>query len=147
MHDDANDVAAIEALIRRQFFSLDWRPGKSADWDSFTADFFPDALLYPASRPAKRQTVQEFVERMKGLSGTKLESFHEVVLGNEIRVFGNVAVALAACEMTENDAQVNRGVEMMLFVKSDGEWRIVAQAWDTEDGGKAIPATLLNTTP
>jgi hypothetical protein len=28
-------------------------------------------------------------------------------LGTEVRVFGNVAVALAACEMTEIDAEVS----------------------------------------
>ena len=34
-----------------------------------------------------------------------------------------VAVAVAACEMTENDARVNRGVEMMLLIKTDSEWK------------------------
>jgi hypothetical protein len=37
-----------------------------------------------------------------------------------------VAVAVAACEMTENDTRVNRGVEMMLLIKDGGEWKIVA---------------------
>ena len=57
---------------------------------------------------------------MKNLVGTKLRSFQEVVLGTEVRVFGNVAVALAACEMTENDGAVNRGVEMLLLIKNGG---------------------------
>ena len=88
-----DDVRAIEALIARQFASLNWMPGTSADWDAFAADFSPDASLYPAARPAQRQTVAAFVERMKGLMGTKLRSFQEAVLGSEVRVFGNVAVA------------------------------------------------------
>ena len=57
----------------------------------------------------------------------------------EVRVFGNVAVALAACEMTEDDAEVNRGVEMLLLVKTDGAWRIACQAWDTEGPSRPIP--------
>ncbi len=138
-----DDVRAIEALIARQFGSLTWTPGASADWDAFAADFFPEASLYPAARPAQCQTVEAFVERMKGLVGTKLRSFHEVVLGTEVRVFGNVAVALAACEMTENDGQVNRGVEMLLLIKDEGAWRIVSQAWDTESPSKPIPNDLL----
>jgi hypothetical protein len=101
-------VSAFEALIARQFGSLIWAPGRSADWDAFAADFFPEASLYPAARPATRQTVAAFIERMKGWAGTKLRSFREVVLGTEVRMFGYVAVALAACEMTENDGQVNR---------------------------------------
>ena len=136
------DVQAIEALIARQFTSLSWSPETSADWDAFAADFCPEASLYPAARPAKRQTVEGFVERMKGLAGTKLRSFHEVVLGTEVRVFGNVAVALAACQMTENEGEVNRGVEMLLLIRNEGAWRIVSQAWDTESPESPIPLHL-----
>ena len=137
------DVRAIEVLVARQFGSLTWTPETSAKWDAFAADFFPEATLYPAARPAQRQTVEAFVERMKGLAGTKLRSFHETVLGTEVRVFGNVAVALAACEMTENDGQVSRGVEMLFLIKNEGVWRIVSQAWDTESQSKPIPGYLV----
>jgi hypothetical protein len=120
-----DDVQAIEAVIARQFASLSWMPGTPADWAGFAADFLPEASLYPAARPAKRQTVEAFIERMKGLTGTKLRSFAEAVLGTEIYVFGNVAVALAACEMTENDVDVQRDVEMLLLIKNEGTWQIV----------------------
>ena len=112
----------------------------------FAADFFPEASLYPAARPAKRQTVEAFIERMKGLAGTKLRSLQEAVLGTEIHVFGNVAVAVAACEMTENGAEVNRGVEMLLLIKNEGAWRIVSQAWDMESPSKRIPVQLVGGT-
>jgi hypothetical protein len=42
-------------------------------------------------------------------------------------MFDNVAIAVAGCEITENDADVTRGVEMMLLVKDAGVWRIAAQ--------------------
>jgi hypothetical protein len=142
---DGDDIRAIEALIARQFGSLNWNAGQSADWEAFAADFLPEASLYPAARPARAQTVDGFVERMKGLAGTKLRSFRERVLGTELRVFGNVAVALAACEMIENDAEASRGVEMLLLVKSDGAWRIVSQAWDKESPSAPIPLHLLAT--
>jgi hypothetical protein len=138
-----DDVQAIEAVIARQFASLSWAPGTSADWDGFAADFFPEASLYPAARPAKRQTIKAFIERMKSLEGTKLRSFEEAVLGTEVRVFGNVAVALAVCEMTENGAEVHRGVEMLLLIKNAGAWQIVSQAWDTESPSQPIPMRLL----
>jgi ketosteroid isomerase-like protein len=80
---------------------------------------------------------------MQGLAATTLRSFTEVPLGHDIRVFGNVAVALAACRITENETQVMRGVEMLLLVKNEGRWQIVSQAWDTEDRSKPIPADLL----
>jgi len=81
---------------------------------------------------------------MKGLAGTRLRSFTEVLLGTDIRLFGNVAVALAACEITENDTEVSRGIEMLLLVKSDGAWKIVSQAWDMESPSNPIPTYLIN---
>lgn len=138
-----DDVLAIKAMIARQFSSLSWTPGASADWQAFTADFLAGAALYPAARPAKSQTIDRFVERMKSLVGTTLRSFEETVLGSEVHVFGNVAVAVAACEMVENGAEVNRGVEMMLLVKDEGMWRIVSQAWDKESPSHPIPARLV----
>ena len=129
-------------MVARQFASLNWSPETSADWDAFAADFHPEATLYPAARPPKVQTVQAFVERMKGLAETKLRSFQEAVLGIEVHVFGNVAVAIAGCEIVENTSTVNRGVEMMLLVKDDAAWKIVSHVWDTESPSKPIPAQL-----
>lgn len=40
-----DDKRAIEALIRRQFESLQWAPDRAGDWDGFTADFHPEATL------------------------------------------------------------------------------------------------------
>ena len=141
IHSD--DHGAIEALIHRQFASLSWAPGKLADWEGFAADSFPQASLYPSARPAKRQTVHAFVERIRRLAETTLVSFEETVLGTEIRVFSNVALAFAACEITENDVEVNRSVEALLLIKDKGTWRIVSQAWDTASEAKPIPEDLI----
>jgi hypothetical protein len=138
-----NDIEAIKAIITRQLASASWASGKSADWNAFAADFLPGATLYPAARPAKCQTVQAFIERMKGLAESQLRSFNAVVLRTEIRVFGNVAVAAAVCEMTENDTQVNRTVEMSLLIRDRGSWQIVSQAWDPESQSNPISVDLL----
>jgi hypothetical protein len=137
------DHEAIRGIIERQFGSLNWSPTTPANWSAFLGDFLPGASLYPAARPAKSQKPEEFVERMRGLATTKLRSFQEASLGRQIRVFGNVAVAVAVCQITENETQVTRGIEMMLLVRTDGQWRIVSQAWDTEGEMKPIPADLL----
>jgi hypothetical protein len=138
-----DDKRAIEAIIARQFGSLNWQPGTVIDWQAFAADFIPGAVLYPAARPAKSQTVEGFVERMKGLAAGELQSFSETVLGFDIRVFGNVAVAAAGCEMVENEKTVSRNVEMMLLIKSDGVWQIVSQAWDRASETRPVPADLM----
>ena len=143
---DRDDIHAIEALVDRQFASMSWGPKAPANWNAFAADFLPDASLYASARPAKRQSVGAFIERMQSIAGTKLLSFHETVLGTEIRVFGHIAVAVAACKMLENGTDMKRGVEMLLLVKDEGVWKIVAQAWDTEGPLKQIPTNLLGRT-
>ena len=140
--DASADRRAIEAVIARQFASLNWSDGGSADWSGFTADFFAGAQLYPAARPAQSRSVAEFRHRMDGVARTTLPSFKERPLGVEIRIFGNVAIAAAGCEMIENGSTISRGVEMLLLVKSDGRWQIVAQAWDSETPSRPLPAEL-----
>lgn len=133
------DRQAIRALIARQFSSLSWTPNNPADWDAFSADFVPEALLYPSARPAGGQTVQAFMDRMKNLEQTTLRMFQESLERCEICVFGNVAVAAAVCEQVENAGRANRSVEMFLLVRNDDGWRIASQAWDMESRAKPIP--------
>jgi len=144
MNNTDADVAAIEAIIARQFASLSWSREREGNFAAFAADFAPDAQLFPAARPARPQTVGAFVERMASLAQTSLLAFHETVLGTKIHVFGNVAVAIAAAEMIENDRNTNRNVEMLLLLKTEGVWRIVCQAWDRVSPANPIPAELIS---
>jgi hypothetical protein len=80
---------------------------------------------------------------MRGLTELRLPSFAQSALGTEILVFGNVAVAMGACENVENEAETVRGVEAFLLVKDNGAWRIASQAWDTEGEPNPIPDHLL----
>ena len=139
----ANDASAIRDVLASQFRALQWEPGRPADWVAFRSTFFPDTTFVPAARPAQRKTVDEFIARMQKLEADgKLKTFHETMLGTTIYVFGNVAVALGACEMLENGEEVTRDVGAFLFVKDAGKWRIAGQAWDLETEDNPIPAPL-----
>jgi hypothetical protein len=139
----SDDVRQIEALIARQFASLNWTDGAGGQWDVFSGDFLEGASLYPSARPARRQDVGSFIARMKGLAQSTLPALQEQVLGSKVEVFGNIAVAVAACEMTENDVEVRRTVEMMLLVKEEGGWKIAAQAWDLETPEMTLPTEFV----
>jgi hypothetical protein len=65
------------------------------------------------------------------------------MLRADVHVFGNTAAAFAACEIVENEAEVTRGVEVLLLIKNGGAWQIVSQAWDVESEGKPLPERLL----
>lgn len=129
---DRTDLREIQALISRQFRSMSWQDAEAPDSTTFKADFRRDAVLYPSARPVQPVSIDAFADRMNDLSKATLRSFQERVLGQSIKFFGNVAVAVVACENTENGSEVNRNVEMMLLVKEQGNWKIVAQAWDKE---------------
>jgi len=97
------DVSAIKQVMRQEL-SITWSREKAPDWDAFADTFLPGASLFPAARPVKTQTLDQFIERMKRLRDEgKLESFEVTPLGCDVRVFGNVAVAFAACEMLKTD--------------------------------------------
>lgn len=140
---DDEDVAAIRQVMRDQFLSLAWSRAKDADWASFAGEFVPGALLFPAARPLAPQSVDQFMDRMKRLRAeVKLATFEETPLGCEVRVFGNVAVAFAGCEMLENGCTITRDVSATLLVRDNGVWRIAAQAWDMETEARPIPDDL-----
>ena len=140
--DETDDVEAIKTLIGAHFDGLRWTPGTRADWATFAADFLPDASLFPAARPVRRQTLEEFITRMSGVAEGALRSFEEKTLGMQVLVFGNVAVVLAASEMVENGTEVNHDVSGYLLLKDEGGWRIAAHAWDKASDQKPVPEDL-----
>ena len=136
------DEKAIRTLIGAHFQGLKWTPTAQANWSTFAADFLPDASLFPAARPARAKTLDEFIERMNGVAQGSLRSFEERTLGMQVLVFGNVAVVLAASELMENEKEVNHDVSGYLLIKDDGEWRIGAHAWDHASEQMPVPDHL-----
>lgn len=137
-----DDLQAIQRLIGEHFEALRWDPGGRADWERFSADFIPDASLFPAARPVRRHTLDAFISRMDGLAKAALRSFEEKTLGMQMLIFGNIAVVLAASEMLENGKDVNHDVSGYLLVKDESKWRIAAHAWDKAGTDKPIPQPL-----
>ena len=129
-HERDADQADIRTLIGNHFEAMRWSPEEQVNWTTFADDFLPGATLYPASRPVQPKSLDEFIERMKGVAENLLHTFEEHTRGMEILFFGNVAVVLAASEMLENGTEVNRDMSGYLLVKNDGKWRIAAHAWD-----------------
>jgi hypothetical protein len=141
MDQNDEDVRAIEALIRRQTASLGWAPGRAADWDGFARDVLPAALLIQSPRPIQPRTVAEFLARQQGLARGPVQAYGQRLLGAQVSVFGNVAVALAAGELT-TDGTVAHNVAAVLLVKDAGAWKIAGQAWDRASAERPLPEEL-----
>ena len=140
-----SDEYAILDLIHRQAARLSWSDDKAADWHGFADAFLPGAPMIASSRPPRPQSVDAFLERMKGLAAGELQTFQERALGSEVHIFGNVAVALVASETVENGSGINRDVSGYLLIKDGERWMIAAQAWDKERPDRPIPASLRTT--
>lgn len=124
------ELVTIQSLIESQFAALSWPRGGAPDAAGFVSMFRPEAVLIPARRPAVPTTPGAFAERMRSLSERDLAAFSERSAGMIVRRAGNVAIALAGCEMQENGDRVTRDVSGFLLVRDGGGWRIAAQAWD-----------------
>ncbi|MCH8997066.1 MAG: hypothetical protein IID48_02205 [Proteobacteria bacterium] len=88
------------------------------------------------------KSLNEFIERMNSVAQGSLQDFEEHTLGMTIQRFGNIAVVMAASEMLENKEKVNHDVSGYLLVKSEGDWRIAAHAWDKASEDNPVPAQL-----
>lgn len=124
------DKAEIEALIKRQFAALTWHESHPPSTDTLVADCLPDARFAASARPAKTQSPADFAARMAGLHDDgRITTFEERGRGLHIWVTGTVAVALAGCEMHENQDQVTKDISAFMLVKNPEGWAILSQAW------------------
>ena len=80
MESPSEDIRAIQAVILGQFDSLNWTPETSGG----QLHLRRFAIFGRIAVPARRQTLEEFIERMSGLAGSKLRSFKKAALGQEI---------------------------------------------------------------
>ncbi len=127
----AADREEIAALIARQFRALCWNEETPPDTAALTGAYLPEAQLFASARPARAQSAQDFAARMTGLRDNgHIPVFEEKGRGLHIWVAGNVAVAMAGCEMHENRTEVSEDISAFLLVRDPDGWAIAAQAWD-----------------
>lgn len=132
---------AILAMIRSLYEALNWGPDKAPGWDAFKACFHETARLYPSARPMEALSVDAFVERMDAQRQSgNLASFSETMLGEDVLVFGNVAVAFSAYETLMNDGDTSRGLNAFHLAHDGNEWKVLSLAWDNESADLPLPS-------
>ena len=93
---------------------MSWDESQDGDWSGFAADFVKGEQLFASARPVESQSVGQFLERMQGLSKSSLANLKERLLERRIELYGNGAVAMAVCELTENTEKVSFNIEALL---------------------------------
>ena len=136
------DEEQIRALVAEHFEPMRWNESDAPDWERFRNDFLPGAILCGAARPVQLRSLEEFIDRMETVARKNLTSFEEHTRGIKVLQFGNVAVAFAMSEMLENCTEENHDISAYLLVKSEGNWSIMAHAWDQASEEKPVPDDL-----
>ncbi len=138
-----DDVKAIQALIADGFDAISWSPETPPDWGRFFGPYLPGAQMVPSARPPAFTDPDTFRARMTGQrDGGDMVDFEEEMLGCDVRVFGNIAVATAAFKARINKSGEGQGVNMYLLVKDEGTWKVASVAWDNASDTQPIPADL-----
>lgn len=139
-----DSVNELERHGERLMASLEWSPQREPDWAAFRRLIHEQAVLVPSARPAVPVDRETFIDRMQRQRDEgKLTHFVERQLALRAHCFGNVATVLQVYSSEINGNPPTRGVNAMVWARTDGEWRCVSIAWDQEGADKAIPEELL----
>ncbi len=129
-----SDEEQIRALIGRQFESIGCGRAGDAGWMTFHRDVIAGEWRFPGNVSAGEQNPRRFDNRLGGeraaaAPGTSGGKF----VGCHAWIFGNIAVALAGCEMGGDGLTTAREIAGYLLIRYPDGWKIAAQAWDTAD--------------
>lgn len=140
--DHEADKQEIGQIIADLFEAISWTRDSPPDWDNFAQPYLDKALLFPSARPVSSKTLEEFIAMMQGQYPEKMHTLQEDVIRNEVRVFGNLAMALSSYSANINGEPAGRGVNGFLFLRDDGKWKIGAMCWDNESEDNPLPEAL-----
>jgi hypothetical protein len=133
-------VGGDDRLVREQVAQY-YRDLSARDWRAYESHFWPSATLatvwQPPGEPAPRvaiMTIAQFLAQT-GAGPDSKPIFEERLVGQEVRLSGNLAQVWARYETTFGDstsASTWRGIDAFTWMEHDGQWRIVALAYSSE---------------
>ena len=131
-----------EEQVRAQVTGY-YRELSARDWPAYQARFWPAATLttvwQPTGEPQPRvlvTSIESFLAHTDQGPDSK-PIFEERLLGQDVRVTGNLAQVWARYEVRFGDSAklaVWRGIDAFTWMKHDGSWRIAGLAYTDEAG-------------
>lgn len=134
--------AATEERALRDRVAQYYRDMSARDWGAYRGHFWPGATLalvwqVPlAPAEVTIMTIEQFLARTAEGPDSK-PIFEERLLGQEVRMSGNLAQVWARYEARFGDSvsvDTWRGVDAFSWLKHGGEWRITSLTFANEDG-------------
>ncbi len=132
--DTRKDREAIDRLISNLYQAISGDNDAERDWELDRSLYHPGAVLGPNSwrdRPRGVYPLDEYLSQARRLLGDS--PFHEWETEREVWLTGDVATVIshyAAAESPGGEV-IKSGINHFLLMKLDGEWRVLAGAWDS----------------
>lgn len=127
--------AALDAAIGQLYAVISGGVGEERDWDLFRSLFLPGATMSVATPGADgdgRAVVMTPEDYIASNGPVLIEiGFEEVETGRAVYRNGEMATVLTAYEATRTDRNevFLTGVNTVVFMWVDGEWKIASIAW------------------
>jgi len=145
MNEQDEDKQSIDAVVRAFFAVFDNRCGRRATLEGLHDFCVAQCVIVKATidGPVIHDLPGFIAPREKLLNSGELVDFHEEEIWNRTDVFGGIGQRLSVYRKSgvlSGESFVTKGMKAIQLVRTGGEWKISAVAWDDERAGLAIPS-------
>ena len=152
----AGDYSAIENVITDLYRTVSFDPGGEPDWERLRLLLFTDAVFVMRARmpvAMQKYSTEEFIDLFRRDIETynmRDTGFNERVAGYSLDSFGRLAHAYVVYEVRlrpEDEQPLQKGVDSLQLVRSEGRWWIASIANDIETPDNMIPERFYENKP
>ena len=138
----------IDYLTKDFYKAISFRNSQPPEFDTLDILFYEDGTLVNNSFSEPIDfTTSSFVEAMQSqVASGDMEQFMQREIFSKTEVFGKIAQRISVYEYNFSDQEVPRmprGINFILFIQVEGNWRIVSMAWNDENENHVIPEEYL----
>jgi hypothetical protein len=152
-HENAADVASIDAIVRAAYDGISGPAGKQRDWDRERSLYFPGARLIPTAMKAGGDDVdlapqildvEGFIARVE--SAFQTTGFYEKEIARRVEQFGQIAHVWSTYESRRDPSDAEpfmRGINSIQLFYDGKRWWILSIYWQQESPDAPIPEKYL----
>jgi tetratricopeptide (TPR) repeat protein len=147
------DDSDLEHVVRSVYSEISFEAGGTINFERLQELFLTGAIFSQPVAEGKDRSIRDekaFFDDLKRFvenSPMGKSGFHEVILGMQMREFGDTAQARVAFQSyigTPEDGRGNRGIDSIALVRVKGNWRVISIATEYETPELPLPKWVTN---
>lgn len=128
-----SDLANIERIMAVLYQSISGNDDSERDWDLSKSLFHPDARVSPNAFEDRVRTVMT-EDQFQADARPRIapRAFFEWEVERDVRITGEVASIRShyqAAESPHGEPIIKEGVNHLILIREEGQWKIMAIAW------------------